>query len=79
LQEKHHWRRYIYLWINYALYEELEGEDIERTRDVYKAALRLIPHKTFTFSKVWLLYAHFEVRQKDLRSARKALVGVVFT
>lgn len=24
LQEKRHWRRYIYLWINYALYEELE-------------------------------------------------------
>lgn len=22
--EKRHWRRYIYLWINYALYEELE-------------------------------------------------------
>lgn len=24
IQEKRHWRRYIYLWINYALYEELE-------------------------------------------------------
>lgn len=24
LQEKRHWKRYIYLWINYALYEELE-------------------------------------------------------
>ena len=23
-QEKRFWRRYIYLWINYALYEELE-------------------------------------------------------
>jgi len=23
-QEKRHWRRYIYLWINYALYEEME-------------------------------------------------------
>lgn len=24
IQEKRHWKRYIYLWINYALYEELE-------------------------------------------------------
>lgn len=24
IQEKRHWRRYIYLWINYGLYEELE-------------------------------------------------------
>ena len=26
LSEKRHWRRYIYLWINYALYEELEAK-----------------------------------------------------
>lgn len=26
LQEKRHWKRYIYLWINYALYEELEAK-----------------------------------------------------
>lgn len=73
-QEKHHWRRYIYLWINYALFEELEAEDVERTRQVYRVALQLIPHKVFTFSKVWLLYAYFEVRQKNLREARKTLV-----
>jgi len=24
IAEKRHWRRYIYLWINYALFEELE-------------------------------------------------------
>lgn len=78
MQEKHHWRRYIYLWINYALFEELEAEDMERTRQVYRAALQLIPHKIFTFSKVWLLYGHFEIRQKNLKSARKALVSQIF-
>ncbi|XP_077521526.1 pre-mRNA splicing factor crn [Amblyomma americanum] len=67
------WRRYIYLWINYALYEELEAGDAERTREVYRACLRLLPHKTFTFAKVWLLAAYFEVRQKDLPAARKLL------
>lgn len=71
--EKNFWRRYIYLWINYALYEELEAEDAERTRQIYKTCLELIPHKQFTFSKLWLLYAQFEIRCKELQRARKAL------
>ncbi len=74
LQEKRHWRRYIYLWINYALYEELEVEDYDRTRQVYQACLELLPHKRFTFAKIWLLFAQFEIRQKDLSRARKILV-----
>ena len=73
-QEKRYWRRYIYLWINYALFEELEAEDVERTRDVYKACLNLIPHKKFTFAKIWLYYAQFELRQKQIASVRKILV-----
>ncbi|KAK6618082.1 hypothetical protein RUM44_002524 [Polyplax serrata] len=72
-KEKQYWRRYIYLWINYALYEELEVEDMDRTRQVYRACLELIPHKIFTFSKIWLLYAQFEIRNKNLNLARKAL------
>ncbi|KAG8541974.1 hypothetical protein GDO81_027771 [Engystomops pustulosus] len=72
-KEKRHWKRYIYLWINYALYEELEEKDPERTRQVYQACLELIPHKKFTFAKMWLMYAQFEIRQKNLHLARKAL------
>ena len=72
-KEKLFWRRYIYLWINYALFEELDTEDIERCRQVYRACLELIPHKHFTFSKIWLLYAYFEIRQKNLTAARKTL------
>ncbi|XP_063625484.1 protein crooked neck [Cydia splendana] len=72
-KDKQFWRRYIYLWINYALYEELEAEDVERTRQVYRTCLELIPHKIFTFSKIWLMYAQFEVRCKDLKQARKTL------
>ncbi|KAK7815788.1 hypothetical protein U0070_025248 [Myodes glareolus] len=53
IQEKRHWKRYIYLWINYALYEELEAK--------------------FTFAKMWLYYAQFEIRQKNLPFARRAL------
>ena len=72
-QEKRFWRRYIYLWIYYALYEELIAKDEERTRQVYKACLEVVPHAKFTFSKIWLMYAKFEVRQRDLKAARKAL------
>ncbi|KAL7387751.1 hypothetical protein ABVT39_000356 [Epinephelus coioides] len=73
IQEKRHWKRYIYLWINYALYEELEVKDPERTRQVYQACLDLIPHKKFTFAKIWLLCAQFEIRQKNLQGARKIM------
>ncbi|KFY13403.1 hypothetical protein V491_06409 [Pseudogymnoascus sp. VKM F-3775] len=72
-QEKRHWRRYIYLWIFYAIWEEMDAGDISRARQVYAECLRLIPHKKFTFAKVWLLAAMFEVRQKDLGKARKML------
>ncbi|NXR36822.1 CRNL1 protein, partial [Zosterops hypoxanthus] len=73
IQEKRHWKRYIYLWINYALYEELEAKASKRTRQVYQACLELLPHKKFTFAKMWLLYAQFEIRQKNLPLARRAL------
>lgn len=72
-QEKRHWRRYIYLWIFYAIWEELEGGDAERTRQIYSTCLGLMPHKRFTFAKVWLLAAQFEVRQGELTAARKLL------
>ena len=35
--------------------------------------MRLVPHKHFTFAKLWLMYARFEVRRLDLPAARKAL------
>ncbi|XP_023230969.1 crooked neck-like protein 1 [Centruroides sculpturatus] len=73
VKEKRYWRRYIYLWINYALYEELDVEDFERTRQVYQMCLQVIPHKIFTFAKIWLFAAQFEIRQKSLPAARKLL------
>ncbi|RKP09089.1 hypothetical protein THASP1DRAFT_34492 [Thamnocephalis sphaerospora] len=72
-EEKRHWRRYIYLWINYALFEELVAKDYERTRQIYQECLRLIPHKKFTFAKIWLLAARFEIRRLNLTAARKTL------
>lgn len=35
-KEKRFWRRYIYFWIYYAVYLELDVDEIEKARDVYK-------------------------------------------
>jgi crooked neck len=70
--EKVHWKRYIFLWIRYAIFEELAGE-VERARDVYDRATKITPAKSFTFSKIWILYSQFEIRNGDLTRARKLL------
>lgn len=72
-QEKRHWRRYIYLWIFYALYEELQNNDVARAGQIYTEALKIVPHKTFTFAKLWILHAQLRLRQQDLTGARKLL------
>lgn len=72
-QEKRHWRRYIYLWIFYALWAETEARDPERARQIYSECLKLIPHRKFTFAKIWLLTAEFEIRRGQLSRARKTL------
>lgn len=68
---KDHWRRYIYLWIYYAVYEELTNRDLERASQIYQTCLQVIPHKQFTFSKMWIYAAKVYVRQKNLAAARK--------
>lgn len=73
-QDKRYWRRYIYLWYNYAIYEEVECNDYDKAREVYKCCLNdFVPHKSFTFARLWIMYAHFEIRRKDLATARKIL------
>jgi crooked neck len=46
-------------------------QDYGRARQVYKTALQLVPHKRFTFAKLWALFAKFEIRRLDLVAARK--------
>lgn len=72
-QEKRDWRRYIFLWLRYALFEEIEMRDYTRARDVYKAAIGTVPHRQLTFAKLWVQYARFEVRRLDLPTARKIM------
>jgi crooked neck len=70
---KDHWRRYIFLWIYYATYEELTNQDLERASQVYQTCLSIIPHQQFTFCKIWIYAAKLNVRRKDLTGARKLL------
>jgi len=71
---KEHWKRYIYLWIYYATYEELTNNDLERASEIYQTCLdRVIPHKQFSFAKVWIYAAKLQIRRKNLTSARKIL------
>ena len=46
---------------------------MERTRDVYRECLKLIPHVKFSFAKIWLLAAQFEIRQLNIKGARQIL------
>lgn len=73
IKEKKYWRRYIYIWIFYQIFEEISAKDIERAEQTYSKLLDIIPHQTFTFSKIWVSYAHFLIRNKQLDKARKVL------
>lgn len=77
-REKRHWRRYIYLWIYRAVFEELDVGDMDKTREVYEFCLdKLIPHKRFTFAKLWLMAAKFEIRQGNIGKARRILGNAI--
>jgi crooked neck len=71
--EKRYWRRYVYLWINYFLFEELDAKDFDRAREIMRELLKLVPHSEFSFSKVWIMAAKFELRRKKLDAFRKIM------
>lgn len=73
VQEKKYWKRYVYIWIYYAVWEELVAQDFHRVKQIYTKILSLIPHSKFTFSKLWDFYAKFMIRQKDLSKCRSIL------
>lgn len=72
--EKRHWRRYIYVWLFYATWQELNADgDTERVAAIYNALLKLIPHTKWTSAKVWVNYSLYLVRQGRLTDARKVM------
>ncbi|CAG98595.1 Clf1p [Kluyveromyces lactis] len=67
------WKRYIRICVRYLVYLELTINDLPTIRSVYQDILDIIPHKKFTFGKLWIMYAEFEIRQNNLLKARKIL------
>lgn len=67
------WSRYIYIWISYAVWEELACENLQAAIKVYKRCIDRVPkrHRKFSFGKLWMYYAQAEVRNKNLPAARK--------
>merc|ERR1711976_706994 len=74
ISDKTLWRRYIYLFIKYALFEELKQNNFERVREIYQLCLdQVIPNHLFTFGKIWILYAEFEIRRRNFQKAKLIL------
>jgi len=71
VDEKRFWRRFIYLFYCYAAFLELDFNDIEGAQKVLEQAVKLVPHKKFSFSKLWIKLAHLLIRKRDLEAARK--------
>jgi crooked neck len=42
--DKRFWKRFIYLWINFAIFEEQIAMDREKAQLIYEKILSLIPH-----------------------------------
>ena len=79
IQDKKYWKRYIYLWINYAIFEEEiasisnSTNESSNSQQIYEKLLSIIPHEKFSFSKIWILFAHYYIRQMDITKARKIM------
>lgn len=71
--DKRHWRRYVWLWIGYAVFEELDCEEPDNARAVWTACLQLLRTRKLSFCKIWVHFAQFEMRQGQLAAARKLL------
>ena len=44
---------------------------MDNANTIYERILKLIPHKKFTFGKLWIQYAHFSLRCNDIDKSRK--------
>ncbi|KAL3232798.1 Pre-mRNA-splicing factor CLF1 [Nakaseomyces bracarensis] len=68
------WKNYISLWVRYLCFIELSLQDFSYCRKMFSLLTNeIIPHKLFTFTSIWILFAEFEIRQENLTEARKIL------
>lgn len=67
------WSKYINLWINYASFEEIDLQNTIKAEKVYSKIMEIAPLKDFNFSNLWINFANFLIRQKNLKKARLTL------
>jgi len=67
----HCWQEYFYIWIQYALFEELSANNKQRACKIYYRLLHLLPQKDMSLFKAWLLAIQYELRRLKLPHARR--------
>ena len=70
--EKRHWRRYVFLWLLYAIFEETVCEDQERAEGVLQAALKALPAQLYIY-KVMVCLGQVVHPKAGFGSFRRAL------
>lgn len=67
------WSKYIDIWINYAAFEEIDLKDVLKAEKVYNKIIELTPHKDLNFPYLWIHFAKFLIREKNLKKVRMTL------
>jgi crooked neck len=72
------WRRYVFIWIRYCFWEEFTNKNIATARELWGRCVDVISKTTFTFAKVWIEFAKFEIRNNssDQLLASRKLLGL---
>lgn len=77
------WRRYIMVYVRYALWEELIQNEPESAKTIWERAIAVVPHSKFTFGKLWINLAEFYIRHNEkanvLSDVRKQLGRAIGT
>ncbi|EAY07349.1 Crooked neck protein-related protein [Trichomonas vaginalis G3] len=70
VDEKEQWSKYVQVCLQHAIFEEKVAKNYDNAREAYRKLISTVPNKKFTFSRMWILYAFFEVRQENIQMAR---------
>ena len=71
--EKSDWKRFVFIFLAHAIFEETKMSDSGKAVETLEQCLKLIPHKQFSFSKIWVHLAKLHIRNQDVQSARLVL------
>ena len=67
---KEAWSKYVEFWVLYARFEE-KLNNYDRSDRIYEILMKLIPHKQFTYKKIWRAYADYAQRRGNIGLVRR--------